>query len=211
MWAKELFQQLKKRYKTMELVEKPEKLTYRFLKKKNPKMIIFPDWSWIIPKEIVDNFNCVCIHESNLPKFRGGSPIQNQIIRGIEKTKSTAFLMNNELDAGEILLQKPLSLKGSLEEIFSRIIKNDYEMIVKIIQGKYSLKKQSGKPSYFKRRKPDQSELKDLNNSKKYLYDFIRMLSDPYPNAFIKIGKRKIIFKSAKFNGDKLTFEGEIH
>ena len=59
MWAKELFQQLKKRYKTMELVEKPEKLTYRFLKKKNPKMIIFPDWSWIIPKEIVDNFNCV--------------------------------------------------------------------------------------------------------------------------------------------------------
>ena len=32
--------------------------------------------------------------EADLPKFRGGSPIQNQIIRGIDKTKTTAFLMN---------------------------------------------------------------------------------------------------------------------
>ena len=70
-------------------------------------------------------------------------------------------------------------------------------MIVKIIQGKYSLKKQSGKPSYFKRRKPDQSELKDLNNSKKYLYDFIRMLSDPYPNAFCFYNEVKIFLKKA--------------
>ena len=36
------------------------------------------------------------------------------------------------------------------------------------------------------------------------------MLSDPYPNAFIKIGKKKIIFKSSKLDGKKLSFEGEI-
>jgi hypothetical protein len=36
------------------------------------------------------------------------------------------------------------------------------------------------------------------------------MLADPYPNAFIKIGKKKIIFKASKFNGKKLSFEGVI-
>jgi len=36
------------------------------------------------------------------------------------------------------------------------------------------------------------------------------MLADPYPNAFIKIGKQKIIFKSATFSNNKLEFFCEI-
>ena len=36
------------------------------------------------------------------------------------------------------------------------------------------------------------------------------MLSDPYPNAFIKIGKKKLIFKSSNFDGKKLSFEGVL-
>ena len=173
-------------------------------------MIFFPDWSWIVPSEIINNFNCVCFHESDLPKFRGGSPIQNQIIRGIEKTKTTAFLMTDKLDAGQIMLKRNLSLKGSLDEIFERMIENDYLLIQKIIQGSYSLKSQKGKPTKFKRRTPKESELPHLNFSKKHLYDFIRMLSDPYPNAFIKIDKRKIIFKNILYDGKILKFCGEI-
>ena len=72
------------------------------------------------------------------------------------------------------------------------------------------MRKQKGKPTLFKRRKPQQSELKNLNPSKLQLYNFIRMLADPYPNAFIRIGRRKIIFKSANLKSNKLTFTGEI-
>ena len=36
------------------------------------------------------------------------------------------------------------------------------------------------------------------------------MLGDPYPNAFIKIGKKKIIFKAVKLDGNRLSFEGII-
>lgn len=194
----------------MILISNPKKLNVNYLKKINPKIIFFPDWSWIIPSEIVNNYNCICIHESNLPKFRGGSPIQNQIIRGIKKTKSTAFKMTDGIDEGDILVQKDLSLEDSLDEIFNRMINNDYEIIIQIIKGKYIERKQKGKPTVFKRRKPEQSELNHLNYSNQYLYDFIRMLSDPYPNAFIKIGKKKIIFKSAKLKSNKLKFEGEI-
>ena len=83
-------------------------------------------------------------------------------------------------------------------------------MTNKIISGNYKIKKQKGKPTLFKRRKPEESELKDLNFSKNYLYNFIRMLEEPYPNAFIKIGRRKIIFKSAKLKANKLSFQGVI-
>jgi methionyl-tRNA formyltransferase len=209
-WALELYQELSKKHKEIKLLKDPKKLSFKQMKKINPEFIFFPDWSWIVPKDIVSNFKCVCIHESDLPKFRGGSPIQNQIIRDKTKTKSTAFLMNQKIDQGDILLKKDLSLEGSLNEIFDRIKKNDFEIINNIIAKKYKPKKQKGKPTLYKRRMPIESELKNLDYSKKYLYNFIRMLSDPYPNAFTKIGKRKIVFKTAKLKNNKLSFEGEI-
>ena len=194
----------------MYLLSSPKKLTINYLKRKKPEIIFFPDWSWIIPNEIISNYKCICFHESNLPKFRGGSPIQNQIIRGVTKTKTTAFIMNEKIDAGDIILQKNLSLEGSIQEIFSRMYENDYSLILKIINGKYRRKKQSGKPTSYSRRKPKDSELKSLNHSKNYLYNFIRMLEDPYPNAFIRIGKQKLIFKKAIYNNKKLSLEVKI-
>jgi len=209
-WALKLFQKLKKKYPDMYLLSSPKKLTINYLRKKNPEIIFFPDWSWIIPNEIISNYKCICFHESNLPKFRGGSPIQNQIIRGITKTKTTAFIMNEKIDAGDIILQKNLSLEGSIQEIFSRMSENDYSLILKIINGKYKRRKQSGKPTAYSRRKPKESELKNLNHSTNYLYNFIRMLEDPYPNAFIRIGKQKLIFKKAIYNNKKLSLEVKI-
>jgi len=194
----------------MYLLSSPKKLTINYLKRKKPEIIFFPDWSWIIPNEIISNYKCICFHESNLPKFRGGSPIQNQIIRGVTKTKTTAFIMNEKIDAGDIILQKNLSLEGSIQEIFSRMSENDYSFILKIINGKYKRRKQSGKSTTYSRRKPKESELKSLNHSVNYLYNFIRMLEDPYPNAFIRIGKQKLIFKKAIYNNKKLSLEVKI-
>jgi len=209
-WSLKLYQKLSEKYDNVIIIKSPKKLTYSFVKKLNPEFIFFPDWSWIIPQTITNNYKCVCLHESNLPKFRGGSPLQNQIIRGITKTKTTAFFMSNGIDEGDIILQRNLSLKGTIEDIFLRMIENDFKIIVKIISGKYTIKKQKGNPTLFKRRKPEESELKNLNFSKKYLYDFIRMLDNPYPNAFLKSGKRKIIFKSANLKDNKLFFQGVI-
>jgi|SRR5579864_5595175 len=210
-WALHLYKKLSRKYgKKIVLLNSPKKFTYSYVKKINPKFIFFPDWSWMVPSEIVNNYKCICLHESNLPKFRGGSPIQNQIIKGIKKTKTTAFFMTEGLDDGNILLQKNLSLEGSLDDIFKRIVENDYYIITSIISGRYRVRKQIGKPTIFKRRKPEESEFKNLDYSKKYIYDFIRMLEDPYPNAFLTIGKRKIVFKSVKYNGKKLQFVGEI-
>ncbi len=209
-WSIKLYEKLSKTHNNFLLLNSPKKLTFSFVKKLNPEFIFFPDWSWIIPKKITSNYKCICFHESNLPKFRGGSPLQNQIIRGITKTKTTAFLMSDGLDEGNIILQRSLSLNGNIEEIFSRMIDNDFKMIEKIIAGNYKLTKQKGKPSIFKRRKPEDSELDSSSHSLEYFYNFIRMLDDPYPNAFIKLGNKKLILKNPQFKKGKLTFNGEI-
>ena len=178
----------------------------------SPEWVFFLDWSWTVPLEVIKKYKCVCFHESDLPNFRGGSPIQNQIVKGIKKTKLTAFLMDERLDTGDILLQEDLSLEGHLMDIFNRVLDLTPRMISRILQGDYVRRKQEGKGSYFPRRRPESSEFDELLFSLqplKVIYDHIRMLEDPYPNAFLMVGDRKIIFKSAEMKG-KLTALVEI-
>ena len=64
------------------------------ISKLSPNIILFYGWSWKIEEKIFSNFNCFMLHPSPLPKFRGGSPIQNQIIRGKKISAVTIFKIN---------------------------------------------------------------------------------------------------------------------
>ena len=86
----------------------------------NPDLILFYGWSWIVEEKLIKNFNCVMLHPSPLPKYRGGSPIQNQIINGEKVSAVTLFLMDKGMDTGPILKQEELDLRGNLSEIFDR-------------------------------------------------------------------------------------------
>ena len=172
------------------------------IKKINPRLIFFLHWSKRIPDEIFKNHLCIQFHSSDLPKFRGGSPIQNQIIKGIKNTKISAFKVSNKIDTGDICLKKKLSLEGKASDIFIRLEKISINMINQIISmKKIKFKKQSGRSTYFKRRLPSESNMLKFNGLKLYdIYNFIRMVdSKKYPNAFINLNKIKIIFNKANY------------
>ena len=165
-----------------------------------PDMILFYGWSWKIKKNIYTKFKSFMLHPSPLPKYRGGSPIQNQIIRGEKNSAVTIFEINEIIDGGDIYFQKTISLDGSLSQIFDRIIEKGIEGTIKIINSKnIKIKKQNhSKATFFKRRKPEESEItisEIKKKSAKYLYNKIRMLDDPYPNAFIRLKKKKLVIK----------------
>ena len=143
------------------------------------------------------------LHPSPLPKYRGGSPIQNQIIRDEKNSAVTIFKINEIIDGGDIYFQKKISLTGSLNEIFERIIKEGTKGTLKILnKKKIETKKQNHNiATYFKRRKPQQSEItvKEIKEKPaKYIANKIRMLDDPYPNAFIKLKNKKLFIKKFK-------------
>lgn len=169
-------------------------LNIEFLRRINPQYIFFPHWSWLVPKEILSEFNCVCFHMTDLPYGRGGSPLQNLIIRGHQKTQLSALKMEKTLDTGPIYLKKPLSLAGSAQEIYSKSASLTFDMIEDIIKNNYLPTPQEGEIVNFERRIEKQSEV-DSKQSIKQLYDFIRMLdADSYPHAFICHGKYKLEF-----------------
>ena len=61
------------------LITEKKKLDGDFLKRLNPRYIFFPHWSWRVPREIIENYECVCFHMTDLPYGRGGTPLQNLI------------------------------------------------------------------------------------------------------------------------------------
>lgn len=168
----------------------------------NPQYIFFLHWSWKVPEEIINNYECVCFHMTDVPYGRGGSPLQNLIIKGHQQTKLTALRMTEEFDAGPVYLKENLSLGGGAEEIYIRASYLAAKMIKQIIEEQPEPIPQSGKVQNFKRRKPEQSEISQLN-SLLDLHDFIRMLdAENYPKAFLEYqGFRYEFNRSALYNG----------
>ena len=193
-------------FKDLKIVKSNEDLN-KFLSNVNLSedlCLIFAGWSEIIELEIIEKFICICLHPSDLPKFRGGSPIQNQKINGIKKTKLTAFRMNKKIDQGPIIFKTEINLDGHMKDIFSSLEKGTIRIIRKIIENPNKSflngrKQDESKATFFKRRKPYESEIKlselaSLPAEK--LYQKICSLEDPYPNAFIKtVDNRKILLK----------------
>ena len=84
-----------------------------------PDWIFFPHWSWIIRQHIYDNYRCVIFHMTDVPYGRGGSPLQNLIVRGHKETMLSAIKCVAELDAGPVYCKVPLSLEGTAETKFA--------------------------------------------------------------------------------------------
>ena len=66
---------------------------------------MLPKQVWTIPAN--GTFN---LHASLLPKYRGAAPIHWAIINGEQQTGVTTFFINEQIDTGEIITQKSLSI-----------------------------------------------------------------------------------------------------
>lgn len=166
-----------------------------------PDMIFFPHWSWMVEENIVSRYECVAFHMSDLPYGRGGSPLQNLILRGRERTKLTAFRMTDELDAGPVYNQRDLSLSGTAESIFIRAAELIGEMIEEIVRETPEPSPQEGQVTTFSRRTPEESEISEIVTLHD-LHDFIRMLdAEGYPRAFLEHEGFKMEFtRSAEYD-----------
>jgi len=189
-WALEIYREVSTQFNNVEIIKTKQEFNNNNHLFNDNDIIFFIGWSWIIPNNIIEKNECICLHPSPLPKYRGGSPIQHQIINGETQSAVTYFRMTKKLDAGTILFQETFSLDGNLKDIINRIIPLGIRGILAILSNNIQEKEQDiSQATFFKRRQPHESEitLEELNNlSAKQLYNKIRALQDPYPNAYIK-------------------------
>jgi methionyl-tRNA formyltransferase len=91
----------------------PEKLDSSFvsqLQSYNSELFLVASYGKIIPKSVIDlpKYGTLNIHPSLLPKYRGPSPLQEQILNDEKNVGVTLMLIDEKMDHGPIIAQTTL-------------------------------------------------------------------------------------------------------
>ena len=177
----------------------------KIIEKLDPITIFSFYYRKIIPQSILDlpKYGAVNLHGSLLPKYRGRSPVNWQLINGEMKGGVTLHYMIQKPDAGDIIAQKdvPISEMDTPTTLFAKLEKSAHtllnENINAIISGRCNRTAQDeSKSSYYGGRKPDDGIINWKWNTKK-IYNLIRAVTKPYPGAVTYLGNIKIIIWKA--------------
>jgi methionyl-tRNA formyltransferase len=188
----------------MELVNDPATFE-QAIGRQRYDVIILAGWSWIIPKATVESHEIVGIHPSDLPNYAGGSPIQNQIIDGVQNSAVTLFRLIPALDLGPILYKEPISLEGHLSQVLDEIARASVIVLRRYLENWPNVPLASQpyeRPRSRRRLTPTASRLtaeKIAALTCRQLWDFIRCREDPYPNAFFEDETGRVVIRSVEF------------
>ncbi len=77
--------------------------------------IVVVAYGLFIPAEIFNNWPCINLHPSLLPKYRGASPLQSALLNGETKSGISTMFVAEKMDAGDILLQQEIEIPLDLD------------------------------------------------------------------------------------------------
>ena len=69
---------------------------------------MLPEVVWAMPR--LGTFN---LHASLLPQYRGAAPINWAVMNGDTQTGATTFMLQHEIDTGDLILQESISIAES--------------------------------------------------------------------------------------------------
>ena len=176
---------------------------------------MLPEMVWNMPK-----FGTINVHASLLPQYRGAAPINHAIINGEKESGVTTFLLQHEIDTGNILLSKKVTIKetDNAGDLHDKLIVAGAETLLQTIQqlkaGTLQPKPQDDliaatslkhAPKIFK----EDCKI-NWNQPTAQVYNFIRGLS-PYPAAFTLLNEKVLkIYRTEKELVNTPTIPGTI-
>jgi len=204
-WALDVFEKLKNNGSDITLADCPSAVMEAFEHTKYD-LVLVVGWSWLIPNVILDSSYVAGMHPSDLPDYAGGSPIQNQILDGVEATNATLFRLTSTFDAGPILGKTKINLQGHMSDIFAELTRVTVILLNDLIKSYPNIVEipQAGPGKHVRRLKANNSQLPNIVHEKKVMtckemWNFIRCREDPYPNVFFEDDTGKLIIKRVEF------------
>lgn len=162
------------------------------LKAVRPDIIVANNWRTWIPPEIftLPTHGTLNVHDSLLPAYAGFSPLIWALINGESEVGVTAHMMDAELDAGDIVLQRsvPVGPADTTTDLFHATVNLigpiTVDALALIDSGRTDWTKQDrAKASFFHKRSIEDSRI-DWTWPAEDIERLVRAQSDPYPSAF---------------------------
>ncbi|WP_098012664.1 methionyl-tRNA formyltransferase [Streptomyces sp. sk226] len=171
---------------------RPDDALHDLLAEAAPDIIVANNWRTWIPPRIYDlpRHGTLNIHDSLLPAYAGFSPLIWALVNGEKEVGVTAHLMDEELDAGDIVVQRAVAVgpTDTATDLFHRtvdlIAPVTVEALGLIASGQAAFTPQDrSKASFFHKRAEEDIRI-DWNWPAEDLERLVRAQSAPYPAAF---------------------------
>lgn len=141
------------------------------------------------------------LHGGKLPQYRGGSPINWQIINGETEGGCAVCYVDEGIDTGDIIFQEtyPINADEGAAEAIAKTLKIFPRLVVQALDGLANQtaprKKQDlSKASYFHKRHPEDGRIHWSEMDAIDIHNLVRALRGPdLPGAFCFLGDEKLI------------------
>ncbi len=172
---------------------------------------MLPTKVWSMPR-----LGTMNLHGSLLPKYRGAAPINWAIINGEIETGVSTFLLQHEIDTGDILFQAKTAVDEdeSVGEVYERLMHIGAALVLKSVKtlesGNYKPIPQSNEEACPAPKIFHETCRIDFNQSNLQIHNFVRGLS-PYPVAWTMLDGEKLkIYKTKKINEPTGLIPGSV-
>jgi methionyl-tRNA formyltransferase len=167
------------------------KQAYEIIAAEAPDIVFVCGWYFLIPPETLSaGPRFFGIHNSLLPKYRGGSPLVWAMIRGDRVVGSTLFGFTPGMDDGPVYKQVSIEPDGQegIGDLLARLEQSWLEALPgtwpAVVSGTVSGSVQDeSAATYCGLRRPEDGEI-DWRQDAQSIHDFVRAQARPYPGAF---------------------------
>jgi methionyl-tRNA formyltransferase len=103
-----------------------------------PDCIVVVAFGMILPRSVlnVPPLGCINLHASLLPRLRGADPIRRALMSGEEVTGNTVILINERMDAGDILSSEEVAIlpEDNAETLSERLARKGAVLLKKTLE-----------------------------------------------------------------------------
>jgi methionyl-tRNA formyltransferase len=182
----------------------------QLLKNANLDILFIIGWHRIVPQIVLDQSSInIGIHTSLLPKDRGSSPLNWQLIKGKKESGVTLFHLSEGVDSGAIIDQKKFSLdeNDTIQTAYYKSTIISLELLSENWRSIHNLKPrqiiQNESEVTINERRRISDGLINWNMTSIECYNWIRALTFPYPGAFTFWNGKKILIWKARVSNKK--------
>ncbi|MEN3584039.1 methionyl-tRNA formyltransferase [Streptomyces sp. ZYX-F-203] len=183
---------------------------FQRLKAADPDIIVANNWRTWIPPQIygLPRHGTLNVHDSLLPKYAGFSPIIWAVINGESEVGVTAHMMNEVLDAGDIVDRRAVAVEptDTATDLFHKtvglIAPVTIGALTRIAAGETEFTKQDRSQATFFHKRSEEDIRINWDWPTEVLERLVRAQSAPYPAAFtFHKGKRLEILAAVVSEG----------
>ncbi|MFF8805404.1 methionyl-tRNA formyltransferase [Streptomyces omiyaensis] len=183
---------------------------FDLLKAADPDIIVANNWRTWIPPHIysLPRHGTLNVHDSLLPKYAGFSPLIWALINGESEVGVTAHMMDEVLDAGDIVDQRavPVGPTDTTTDLFHKtvdlIAPVTIGALARIAAGETEFTRQDRSQASFFHKRAEEDIRIDWGWPADALERLVRAQSAPYPSAFtFHRGKRLEILSAVVSEG----------